>query len=100
MAEPAGPVVGVAEFEIWIGASASLKDRRRVVCSLMERLRARLKCSVTELDQPQAWQRARVAVACVAASAAQARQALEAVRRLVEQHPEAEIVAFEESFYP
>ena len=100
MADGAGPVVAVAEFELWIASSASLKDRRRVVRSLVDRLRARLNCAVAELQQPAGWQRARMAVACVACSEGQVRETLMAVRRLVEQNPEAEVTFFEVSFYP
>ena len=95
-----GPVVALAEFELWIASSTSLKDRRRVVRSVVDRLRARLNCAVAELEQPTGWQRARVAVACVASSAGQAREMLMAVRRLVEQNPDAEVTSFEVSFYP
>ena len=100
MAGATDPVVAVAEFELWIGSSTSLKDRRRVVRSVVDRLRARLNCAVAGLEQPAGWQRARMAVACVASSEGQARETLMAVRRLVEQNPEAELTRFEVSFYP
>ena len=92
-------VVAVATAELWIEGSQSLKDRRRVVRAVVDRLRTRLNVSVAELDQPSGWQRARVAVACVAQSEAQARAVLEQVRRLVERSEEAEVTQFEVSFY-
>ncbi|HEY8487149.1 MAG TPA: DUF503 family protein [Limnochordales bacterium] len=94
------PVVGLAQMELWIAASASLKDRRRVVRSVVDRLRARFNCAVMELAVPGGWQRARVAVACVAGSEAGARELLTAVRRTVEQNPDAELTAFEVSIFP
>ncbi len=92
-------VVAVARAQLWIGVAASLKDRRRVVRSIVDRLRARYNLCVVELDEPQVWQRAEVAMACVACSEGQAKAVLTAARRLVEQYPDAELTAFELSFY-
>ncbi|WP_324667545.1 DUF503 domain-containing protein [Geochorda subterranea] len=92
-------VVAVATADIWIEGSQSLKDRRRVVRALVDRLRARLNVSVVEMDQPSTWQRARVVVACVAQTEAQARAVMEQARRLVERDDQAQVTRFEISFY-
>ena len=92
-------VVAVATADLWIEGSQSLKDRRRVVRAVVDRLKARLNVSVAELQEPSSWQRARVAVACVAQSETQARAVMDQARRLVEENEEAQLTHFEVSFY-
>lgn len=92
-------VVAVATADLWIEGSQSLKDRRRVVRAVVDRLKARLNVSVAELDEPFTWQRARVAVACVARTQTQARAVMDHARRLVEKDGQAELTQFEVSFY-
>src|ERR1043166_7920256 len=55
-------------IEIRIEAARSLKDRRQVLRSLKDRLRARFNVSVAELDPDDAWQRATIGVAAISAS--------------------------------
>ena len=43
----------------------SLKEKRRVVRGAAERLRTKFKCSVSELDHQDLWQRSRIGVAVV-----------------------------------
>jgi hypothetical protein len=57
--------VAVARFVLQIPGARSLKDRRRVVKSFKERLGARLKVSVAEVGELEAWQVATVAIAVV-----------------------------------
>lgn len=92
-------VVAVGTADLWIESSQSLKDRRRVVRSLADRLKARLNVSVAELEEPFSWQWARLAVACVSQTEAQARAVMDQARRLVEGNAEAELTQFEVSFY-
>ena len=43
----------------------SLKDKRKIVKSLIEKLRARFNASVAEVDHHELWQRATIAIARV-----------------------------------
>jgi uncharacterized protein YlxP (DUF503 family) len=60
-----------------ISDARSLKDRRRVVLALKERLRARLPVSVAEVGDVEHWQHAVLAVATVSGSATVCTQVLE-----------------------
>ena len=82
--------VGVARLVISIPGARSLKDRRRVVKSLKDRLRARLPVSLAEIGDLERYQVATLGVAVVsnesgrcseilAAAAAMARVARDAV---------------------
>jgi uncharacterized protein len=55
-------------LELRIEAAHSLKDRRQVLRSLKDRLRARFNVSVAELDPDDAWQRATIGVAAISSS--------------------------------
>jgi uncharacterized protein YlxP (DUF503 family) len=58
--------VGIARIVIQIPWARSLKDRRSVVRSFKDRLRARLRVSVAEVGDVESWQVASVGVAVVA----------------------------------
>jgi uncharacterized protein len=55
-------------IELRIEAAHSLKDRRQVLRSLKDRLRARFNVSVAELDPSDAWQRATIGVGAISPS--------------------------------
>jgi uncharacterized protein len=59
-------VVGVIVWELEVFGAQSLKDKRRVVKSLKERLQSRFKVSAAETRHQDLWQRAEIA-ACVVA---------------------------------
>jgi len=59
--------VGVAIFSIRIYEASSLKDRRQVVRSLLERARNRCNASATDLG-PASWDRADLAFSCAGSS--------------------------------
>ena len=71
--------VGLLTLEIYIPDSHSLKDKRQVLRSLKERLRARFNVAVAELDGQDTWQRAQVGVVTLSNSAAHVEQSLQAV---------------------
>lgn len=57
--------VGLLELDCYIAESSSLKDKRRVLSSLIERLRRGFNVAVCEIDYQDQWQRSRLAVVFV-----------------------------------
>jgi uncharacterized protein YlxP (DUF503 family) len=55
-------------LEIRIETAASLKDKRQVVRSLKDKLRASFNVAVAELDQTNLWQRATIGVVGISES--------------------------------
>jgi uncharacterized protein len=55
-------------LELRIEAAHSLKDRRQVLRSVKDRLRAKFNISVAELDPSDAWQRATIGVVAISSS--------------------------------
>ncbi len=82
-------IVGISVFELHLPSSRSLKDKRRVVKSLIDRVHQRYRLSVAETDFHDLHQRAEIAVAVVAAGGeSEMEKMLEEVRNLVESDPE------------
>ncbi len=75
------PSVGVITFELRLGDSHSLKDKRHFVKSLKDRLRNKFNVSVAEIDYQDLWQRGLVAVVTVSPDQAHAEQVLQNVER-------------------
>ena len=73
--------IGVMTLEIRVENSHSLKDKRHVVKSLKDRLRAKFNVSVAEIDYQDLWQRALIAVVIVSADHAHAELVLQTVER-------------------
>ena len=71
--------IGFLTLEIHIPDSHSLKDKRQVLRSLKDRLRARYNVAVAELDHQDSWQRAQVGVVSLSNDAAHLEQSLRAV---------------------
>jgi len=70
--------VGVARLVLSIPGARSLKDRRRVVKSLKDRVRARLPVSLAEVGELELYQVATLGVAVVANESARCSEVLSA----------------------
>jgi uncharacterized protein YlxP (DUF503 family) len=81
--------VGVARLVLQIPGSRSLKDRRRVVRSFKDRVRARFAAAVAEVGDVEAWQVATVGVAVVSSQAAHCDELLGSVTSLARTLPDA-----------
>ena len=58
-------VVGLITWEIYVAGCESLKDKRRVIKSLKDRLHNRFNVSVSETGHQKVWQRAQLACCVV-----------------------------------
>ncbi|KJS21517.1 MAG: hypothetical protein VR72_10275 [Clostridiaceae bacterium BRH_c20a] len=58
-------LIGSVAIKIFIPASASLKDKRRVVKSLITRLKNKFNVSVAEIDSLEEWQVSEIGIALV-----------------------------------
>jgi uncharacterized protein YlxP (DUF503 family) len=76
--------VGAARFVIHIPAAQSLKDRRRVVNKLKDRIRARLSVSVCEVGDVERHQVATIALVTVARDAESCRRVMDAARAMAD----------------
>jgi uncharacterized protein YlxP (DUF503 family) len=78
-------VIGLCTLDLFMGEANSLKDKRRILKSMLERIRSRFNVSIAEVGQQDLWQRSTVAFVCVSNERAHADQMLSAVVRFMEQ---------------
>lgn len=82
-------IVGISIFELHLPVSRSLKDKRRVVKSLIDRIHQRYRVSIAETDFHDLHQRAEVTMAVVVSGGeTELEKLMEDVRNLVESDPE------------
>jgi uncharacterized protein len=92
-------VVGVIVWELEVLGAQSLKDKRRVVKSLKERLQARYRVSAAETKYQDVWQRAELAACVVAGEQRHANEVLDAMDRLVTGDLRARVIAARRSYH-
>ncbi len=85
-------VVGLLTIELFLAESNSLKEKRRIVKSLLDRLSSRFNVSCAEVSERDTWQRASLAVVHVNTSQAFADRTLSHAASLVEQSGMAELL--------
>lgn len=77
-------VVGVCLVTITIPEARSLKDKRRVIRSLIQRIKSRFNVSVAEVEDQDIWQTAGIGFAAVSNSARHADETLSTVLNFIE----------------
>ena len=88
--------IAVAQVLLQIHASSSLKDKRRVIYSLVSKLRNRHSVSVAEVDPNESWNVTTIGIAVVSGDRRTATQILERALTFVERAaPEAEVIGTE-----
>ena len=83
--------VGLLQLELSIPASRSLKDKRRVLKSMKDRVRSKFNVSIAEIDDLDVWDRSVMAVCCVSNDVRLCNQILSKVVNLVESNHEGEL---------
>ena len=71
--------IGLLTLEIHISDAQSLKDKRQVLRSLKDRLRAHYNVAVAEMDHQDTWQRSRVGVVSISGDGKHLEESLRAV---------------------
>jgi uncharacterized protein YlxP (DUF503 family) len=92
-------VVGVIVWELEVLGSQSLKDKRRVVKSLKERLQARFRASAAETNFQDLWQRAELAATIVSGEHGHAVELLDSLDRLVTNDMRARVISVRRSYH-
>ncbi|NLJ85614.1 MAG: DUF503 domain-containing protein [Firmicutes bacterium] len=88
-------VIGIAKITLHIFDCQSLKEKRRVVNSLLHRLRNRFNAAIAEIDDQDLWQKSTIGAAVIGGSTAHASSQLQSIVDFVESQPLANITAIE-----
>lgn len=91
-------VVGISVCELHLPAARSLKDKRRVVKSLVERIHRRCRVSVAETDFQDLHQRAEISIAVVGNGERELSDLMEQLRGLIDQEVEAVVTFWQPQF--
>ena len=88
--------IAAARVRLHIHASASLKDKRRAIHSVVSKLRNRMSISAAEVDSNDSWQSATIGLSIVSGDLRTLDRLLEQALTLAESAaPEAEVVDVE-----
>jgi len=88
-------IVGRLTVTMSIPAARSLKDKRRIVKSLIARIHNQHNAAAAEVGDNDAWQLCRIGVAVVSNQSDHAHSQLSSVVRLMEQEREAVMVDYD-----
>lgn len=87
-------IVGTLEMRLLIRESRSLKDKRKVVSSIKNRIQSSFNVSIAELDQQDRLQTAVIGVAVISNQRRHAQQTLDRVLKVVRTHPIAQLIDY------
>lgn len=78
-------ILGTAQLTLHIPEAQSLKDRRRVVKSIVQRVRNRFDVAIADVDEQPRWQVATLGVVAVANSSSHVETIVQQVINFIEQ---------------
>lgn len=78
--------IGLLQLNLLLPEANSLKDKRRVIKSLKDRLHNRFNCSVAETEYQNIWRRAELAVCIVGGETAHVNSQLSSIVAFVERN--------------
>ncbi len=85
-------VVGVLTMELFMAEASSLKSKRRILKSLLDKMKSRFNVAVAEVGDQDRWQHSTVGVTCVTNDAAHAHRMMSMVVKFVENMGTVEIL--------
>ncbi len=87
-------IVSSLKIRLYAPSCHSLKDKRMIVKSLIQRTRNKFNVSIAEIEEQDYYQTIVVGTACVSSSRVQANTVLDEVMRFIEENTDAEITDF------
>ena len=92
--------IGICTVYLRIPENHSLKGKRQVLQSVMDRVRKDFNVSIAEMDQQDAWQASTLGVACISSDSAYAHGLLiKVVQAISAYRLDAEIIDYEIEIY-
>ncbi|MDR5683893.1 MAG: DUF503 domain-containing protein [Armatimonadota bacterium] len=88
-------IVGTLRVTLELPGPRNLKDKRRIVQSLLRRLHNEFAVAASEVDNQDTWRQATLGIACVANDGRHADRVLAQVVRYIEREREAVLVDYE-----
>jgi len=96
MCEKGKMVIGTCTIELHLPGNGSLKGKRRVIKSIIQRVHNHFNVSIAEVGAQDLWQRAVLGVVCVSTDSAYTHNLLTKVVHWVESHyPNVEMLDYQ-----
>jgi len=92
-------IVAVLDVDLAVLEAHSLKDKRRVIKGLKDRLRHRFNVSVSEIDHADRMRRCRLGVAMVAESARPVHAQFDKIVELIRATASLTLIGYERTFF-
>ena len=92
-------VIGYLELDLHFPHARSLKDKRRELAGIKDRIRNRHNVAVAELDFQDVWQRSRIGIVTLSGQPALVEQVLSKIREDVFGHLNGELLSAEIRYY-
>ncbi len=92
-------LIGALELKIYLPAAFSLKDKRSVIKSLLEKTKNRFNLAAAEVGENDLWKNARIAVVTVSSSQQLIEKQLDQYLRFVEEFPGLQLLSYEKYYY-
>jgi len=77
-------IVGILTVDLFLGEANSLKEKRRMLKSVIDRVRTRFNVSVAEVGDQDTWQRSRLGISFVSSERAHVHKVFSSVIRFIE----------------
>lgn len=90
--------VGLCIVEFHLTAAHSLKEKRRVLRRLKDRLRGRFNVSVAEIDHQDLWQRATLGIVAISEGREPLESCFSQLRGLVESEIPGDLLSFQTEY--
>lgn len=87
--------IGICTLHLRLLESHSLKEKRRIIKSIKNRIRSKFNVSIAEIDRQDKWQWATLGVACVSSDARFANSVLSKIVDFVDEVHLVELVDYE-----
>jgi uncharacterized protein YlxP (DUF503 family) len=92
-------VIGLLSLEIHFPYSQSLKDKRKELNSLKDRIRQKYNVALAELDYQDTWQRTKLGIVTLSSQPAVVENTLAKILRDVEDHVNGDVLKADILFY-
>jgi len=86
--------IGVLTVELFIGEANSLKDKRRILKSLLDKLKKRFNIAAAEVGKQDMWKRSTVGISCISNDSAHIHQIMATVMRFIENQGNLQVIDY------
>ncbi len=87
-------VIGICRIEMFFPNLQSLKDKRRVLKSILAKLRQKYNVSIAEIDDHEKWQKTTLAAACVSNDSGFVNRILDRIVKELENEKEGYLIGY------